>query len=99
MLAADSSRNLSGQFAEKIVVEWNAFAGTATFDILQKIGHGIAGAVNENIADFMHDFIKTLFLPGAVAWVWLGCQGSMRVPPWHVVLGSFPQVEFQVPAC
>ena len=55
------------QFIENIVVEWVVFAGAAAFDVLKKVGHGIAGAADRDIADCTHDLPEPLFVPGAVA--------------------------------
>ncbi len=39
----------------------------AAFDILHKIRYRIVATADRNISDFVDDFLKALFLPGAVA--------------------------------
>jgi hypothetical protein len=53
---------------ENVVVEHDAFAGEAAFDVLYEISHGIAGAAERN-ADHTHDFLEPLI-----------CHGLRRAP-------------------
>ena len=53
---------LTDQFVENIVIKCDAFPRAAAFDILHEIGQGIILTTDRNIPDFMHDFLKALFL-------------------------------------
>jgi hypothetical protein len=55
------------QFVKQIVFKYNTFPSAVAFNILHKIGHRIVATADRNIPDFVSDFLKALFLPGAVA--------------------------------